>query len=50
LRFDTINGLPGVVIDSPRAVVQTNAFEIVDGVVRAIYIVRNPDKLRHLSA
>jgi RNA polymerase sigma-70 factor, ECF subfamily len=50
LRFDTINGLPGVVIDSPQGVVQTNAFEIVDGVVRAIYIVRNPDKLRHLSA
>jgi RNA polymerase sigma-70 factor, ECF subfamily len=50
LRFDTINGLPGVVIDSPHGVVQTNAFEIADGVIHAIYIVRNPDKLRHLSA
>ncbi|HEX7281009.1 MAG TPA: sigma-70 family RNA polymerase sigma factor [Vicinamibacterales bacterium] len=50
LRFDAINGLPGIVIDGPTGVVQTNGFEIEDGVVRAIYIVRNPDKLRHLTA
>jgi RNA polymerase sigma-70 factor (ECF subfamily) len=50
LRFDTINGLPGVVIEGPAGVVQTNGFEIDNGVVTAIYIVRNPDKLRHLSA
>jgi RNA polymerase sigma-70 factor, ECF subfamily len=50
LRFDTINGLPGVVIESPRGPVQTNAFQIEDDVVTAIYIVRNPDKLRHLAA
>lgn len=50
LRFDTINGLPGIVIEAPTGVVQTNGFEIEDGLVRAIYIVRNPDKLRHLSA
>jgi RNA polymerase sigma-70 factor (ECF subfamily) len=50
LRFDNINGLPGVVIESPRGPVQTNAFQIEDDVVTAIYIVRNPDKLRHLAA
>ena len=50
LRFDTINGLPGVIIDGPTGVVQTNAFEIEDGVIKAIYVVRNPDKLRHLTA
>jgi RNA polymerase sigma-70 factor, ECF subfamily len=50
LRLDVINGLPGVVINSPRGPVQTNAFEIEGGSIKAIYIVRNPDKLRHLSA
>lgn len=49
-RFDIINGLPGVVIESPSGVVQTNGFELEGGQVKAIYIVRNPDKLRHLSA
>jgi len=49
LRFATINGLPGVIVDGPDGLVQTNAFEIEDGVVRALYIVRNPDKLRHLG-
>ena len=29
---------------------QTAAFEIEDGVIRALYVVRNPDKLRHLAA
>ena len=49
LRFETVNGQPGVVIDSPRGVVQTNAFDIQDGVIKTIYVVRNPDKLRHLA-
>jgi RNA polymerase sigma-70 factor (ECF subfamily) len=49
IRFETINGLPGMIVSGPQGLMQTNAFEIVDGVVKAIYIVRNPDKLRHLS-
>lgn len=51
LRFTTINGLPGVIIDGPDGPVQTAAFELnpASGAVGAIYIVRNPDKLRHLS-
>lgn len=51
LRFTTINGLPGVIIDGPDGPVQTAAFELnpATGAVDAIYIVRNPDKLRHLS-
>jgi RNA polymerase sigma-70 factor (ECF subfamily) len=48
-RFAVINGLPGVVVDAPEGVVQTAAFEIADGVVRAMYVVRNPEKLRHLA-
>jgi RNA polymerase sigma-70 factor (ECF subfamily) len=49
LRFAPINDLPGVIVDSPEGTVQTTAFEIDDGVIRAIYVVRNPDKLRHLD-
>jgi RNA polymerase sigma-70 factor (ECF subfamily) len=50
LRFATINGLPGVIVDAPEGPVQTSAFEIGDGVIRALYVVRNPDKLRRLPA
>ena len=50
LRFATINGLPGVIVDGPEGAVQTAAFEIEGDVIRALYVVRNPDKLRHLAA
>ncbi|HKA05939.1 MAG TPA: RNA polymerase sigma factor SigJ [Gemmataceae bacterium] len=50
LRFATINGLPGVVVDGPSGLVQTATFEIEGDVIRALYVVRNPDKLRHLAA
>src|SRR3546814_642358 len=47
LRTAEIDGLPGYVsID--RGVLQTTALDIRDGKIAAIYIVRNPDKLRHL--
>jgi RNA polymerase sigma-70 factor (ECF subfamily) len=47
--FDTINGLPGVVVSGVHGVVQTTAFEFDGNVVKTIYVVRNPDKLRHLA-
>jgi RNA polymerase sigma-70 factor, ECF subfamily len=50
VRFDTINGLPGLIVSGPSGLVQTTAFEIEDGLVKAIYVVRNPDKLRHLAS
>ena len=50
VRFDTINGLPGLIVSGPNGLVQTNAFEIEGDVVKAIYVVRNPDKLRHLAS
>ena len=50
LRFATINDLPGVILDSPDGPVQTSAFEIEGEVIRALYVVRNPDKLRHVAA
>ena len=49
LRYATINGLPGVIVDGPDGPVQTAAFEIEGDVIRALYVVRNPDKLRHLG-
>lgn len=49
VRFDTVNGLPGLLVSGPGGVVQTNAFEIEDDVIKAIYVVRNPDKLKHLA-
>jgi RNA polymerase sigma-70 factor (ECF subfamily) len=50
VRFAIINGLPGVVVDAPEGPVQTAAIEIEGDVIRAVYVVRNPDKLRHLAA
>src|SRR5262249_28561414 len=50
VRFATINGLPGVIVDPPEGPVQTAVFEIEGDVIRALYVVRNPDKLRHLAA
>jgi RNA polymerase sigma-70 factor (ECF subfamily) len=49
LRFAMINGLPGIVVDAPGGPVQTSAFEIEGELIRALYVVRNPDKLRHLA-
>ena len=48
VRPARINGLPGFVISTPDGqVVQTTALEITpEGMIDAIYIVRNPDKLR----
>lgn len=49
LRFAKINGQPGVIVDAPEGPVQTATFEIEGDVIRALYVVRNPDKLRHLA-
>jgi RNA polymerase sigma-70 factor, ECF subfamily len=40
-----INGLPGVLVCFGEGVVQTLAFDIVSGMLCAVYAVRNPDKL-----
>jgi RNA polymerase sigma-70 factor (ECF subfamily) len=50
VRFEMVNGLPGLLISGPDGLVQTNAFEFDGDVVTAIYVVRNPDKLKHLAA
>jgi RNA polymerase sigma-70 factor (ECF subfamily) len=43
-----VNGLPGFVTLESDGELQTTAIEIEDGKIAAIYVVRNPDKLRHL--
>ena len=48
-RFAIINGLPGIIVEAPEGVMQTAAFEIEGDVIRALYVVRNSDKLRHLT-
>jgi RNA polymerase sigma-70 factor, ECF subfamily len=42
----TINGAPGLLMRHPIAGNGTYSFDIVDGRIRAVYVVRNPDKLR----
>lgn len=49
VRYATINGLPGFVSREGDGLVQTTAFQIEDGRIAAIYIQRNPEKLRHLG-
>ncbi|MCA1367161.1 sigma-70 family RNA polymerase sigma factor [Bradyrhizobium sp. BRP14] len=48
LRAGLVNGLPGFITLEADGELQTTALEIEDGKIAAIYVVRNPDKLRHL--
>jgi RNA polymerase sigma-70 factor, ECF subfamily len=48
VRVGMINGLPGFVTREADGELQTTALDVEDGRVTAIYVVRNPDKLRHL--
>jgi RNA polymerase sigma-70 factor (ECF subfamily) len=50
IRYGLINGLPGFVTVENDDMLQTTALEIVDGKIVGIYVVRNPDKLRHLES
>ncbi|WAS99523.1 sigma-70 family RNA polymerase sigma factor [Nannocystis punicea] len=50
LRPLVIDGLPGYASIERGRVFQTTALELRDGRVAAVYIVRNPDKLRHVAA
>ena len=49
LRYAFINGLPGFVTREADGMLQTTALLIEDGLIRAIYVMRNPEKLRHLT-
>jgi RNA polymerase sigma-70 factor (ECF subfamily) len=45
-RLVTVNGAPGLLMRHALAGDGTYSFDIVDGRIRTIYVVRNPDKLR----
>ena len=49
VRYCLINGLPGFVTVEGGDVLQTTALEIADGRVVAVYVMRNPDKLKHVG-
>jgi RNA polymerase sigma-70 factor (ECF subfamily) len=48
VRTALVNGLPGFITLEADGELQSTALDIEDGKVVAIYVVRNPDKLRHL--
>ncbi|HBQ34858.1 MAG TPA: RNA polymerase sigma factor SigJ [Ochrobactrum anthropi] len=48
LRTVFINGLPGIITREADGEIQTTALDIEDGKIVGIYVVRNPDKLKHL--
>lgn len=48
VRVGFINGLPGFVTLEADGELQTTALDIEGGKIAAIYVMRNPDKLRHL--
>lgn len=47
--YRMINGLPGFVTREADGILQTTALQIEGDRVAGIYVVRNPDKLRHLE-
>jgi len=50
LRYAVIDGLPGFITREKDGLIQTTALEIADGRITALYVVRNPDKLKRLQA
>ena len=48
VRFTFINGLPGFVTQEADGL-QTTALLIDQGRVKAVYVMRNPEKLRHIE-
>ncbi|MGN6278683.1 MAG: sigma-70 family RNA polymerase sigma factor [Sphingomonas sp.] len=49
VQFTWINGLPGIVTLEHDGLPQTTALAIEDGRIVAIYVMRNPDKLGHVT-
>jgi RNA polymerase sigma-70 factor (ECF subfamily) len=48
IRQGMINGLPGFITREPDGLIQTTAFLIEGGLISAIYVMRNPEKLGHV--
>jgi RNA polymerase sigma-70 factor (ECF subfamily) len=50
VRFAQINHMPGFATIEVDGLPQTTSFEIEDGRITAIYVMRNPDKLKHVTS
>jgi RNA polymerase sigma-70 factor (ECF subfamily) len=49
VRYGFINGLPGFVTVEQDDTLQTTALQVENDKIVAIYVTRNPDKLRHVA-
>jgi RNA polymerase sigma-70 factor (ECF subfamily) len=49
LELRDLNGLPGLILREDGVIVTALQLDVDDGVIRAVYAVRNPDKLRSLG-
>ena len=50
LKYGFVNGLPGFVTREADGEIQTTALLVEEGRIKAIYVMRNPDKLERLKA
>jgi RNA polymerase sigma-70 factor (ECF subfamily) len=50
VSYGFVNGLPGFVTREADGMLQTTALLLENGQIRAVYVMRNPDKLGHLDA
>jgi RNA polymerase sigma-70 factor (ECF subfamily) len=50
IRYGFVNGLAGFVTLESDQELQTTGLQIEDGKIVAVYIMRNPDKLRRLES
>lgn len=50
IELVTLNGLPGMVTFTAGGIQEVAALQVVDGRVAAMYVVRNPEKLRSVSS
>jgi RNA polymerase sigma-70 factor (ECF subfamily) len=48
VRYAVINGLPGFITVEGGGTLQTTALQIEGGRIAGIYVMRNPEKMRHL--
>ena len=48
LRYVTVDGLPGFITEEPGGVLQVTALHVQNDRVLAIYVTRNPDKLKRM--
>ncbi|AKG46689.1 RNA polymerase sigma factor SigJ [Streptomyces xiamenensis] len=49
VRFVDLNGGPGLLVSSAGAPYAVFQLEVADGLVSRVYLISNPDKLRHLA-